>query len=453
MTKSFRFETARYGLPLALAGSMLAASLAVQPALAGDRAMDKASEALADNEADKAVRYAEQAVEVAPRDGSRRALLGQAYLKAGRFVAAREALTDAMVLGANEPRVALMLALSDIGAGNPRGGVMTLAQHGTGIPAADRGLAFALAGETARGVELISADIRAGNNSPKARQNLAYAFALDGRWREARMMAAQDVPADMLDQRITEWATTARPDQIGVRVARLVGAAEVDAAQMPSRLALANTPAPAPAPVAAPKKAPVMVAQKAAPAPASSPVPVAAKAAAKEPEPVLVAKLETAPAPAPVKVAAVPASNAAPSNMVSMAVVQPVPAKAASKVEAAKVTKVAAVKPVSAQTVSASKAAPAVKAAPALPVPGKGGTHVAQLGSYSSADGARAGWQVFQSRYANLKGQQPVITKAVVDGKDYYRVAAGGFDAKGANAMCAAVKASGHGCLPIAKAD
>ena len=100
----------------------------------------------------------------------------------------------------------------------------------------------------------------------------------------------------------------------------------------------------------------------------------------------------------------------------------------------------------------AAKPASKPAAKPPLPVPAANGTHIAQLGSYASPEAAEAGWKVFQSRYANLKGSQPVITKANVDGKDYWRVAAGGFDRQGANAMCSAVKASGNGCIPIAQA-
>ncbi len=472
MSKSIRFETAkrvrRLGLgavaaPL-LAGTMLAGAMIAQPAIASDRSVTKASEALAENETGKAVRYAEEAVQADPRDASRRTLLGKAYLRDGRLASARQALAEAVSLGDNSPRTALMLALAEIGSGSARSAVATLAQHGNAIPASDRGLAFALAGETARGVEIIASDIRAGNDNPKNRQNLAYAFALDGRWREARMMAAQDVPADVIDNRMTEWAMTARPDQVGVRVARLVGAEYKDDAGMPAQLALANFPAvkAAPAPVMAESKpapvkaAPVPAPVKAAPVKVAEAQPVAKPAATPAPkkaEPVVVARMEQpAKEAAPTKEAAktssvqtasVPASQPA---MMQMAVVQPT-TKKADPVEA-KPVKVAAVTPAKAAPKASAKAA-----APALPTPSASGTHVAQLGSYTSEANARAGWKVFQSRYANLKGQQPVITKASVDGTDYFRVAAGGFDAKSAAAMCNAVKSSGHGCLPIAKAN
>ena len=48
--------------------------------------------------------------------------------------------------------------------------------------------------------------IRNGENTPKMRQNIAYAYALAGRWREARLMAQQDVPADQVSHRMQEWA-------------------------------------------------------------------------------------------------------------------------------------------------------------------------------------------------------------------------------------------------------
>jgi hypothetical protein len=46
-------------------------------------------------------------------------LLGSAYLRAGRFVAARQAYDDAMELGQDAGKVALSLALTDIALGHP----------------------------------------------------------------------------------------------------------------------------------------------------------------------------------------------------------------------------------------------------------------------------------------------------------------------------------------------
>lgn len=462
----------RTALGAVFAAAMLTGAMAAQPALAGNsNAAAKASEALQEGDAERAVRHAEKSVEEAPRDGVRRAVLGQAYLRAGRLASARAALSEAIQLGEDGPRIALMLALAEIGAGSPRNASILLSQQGSLIPAADRGLAFALAGETARGVEVISADIRAGNDNPKSRQNLAYAYALDGRWREARMMASQDVPADVLDRRMTEWAMNARPEQAAARVAALVGAELRADSGMPTQLALANFPAAAPVAPAAPAskvlapaprmavaKPPVpVVSPVAAPKPAAKPAPQAVVVARAELPPVQPAKVQPVqlnPAKSDVKLAAVPASTASSPAVVRNAVIQQTPAAPAP----AAVTKAAVttVKPPVAKVAVAAKpaaikpAAAKVVAKASLPVPVSNGTHVAQLGSYGSMADARAGWKVLQSRYSNLKGQQPVITQAKVDGKDYWRVAAGSFDAAGAKAMCGAVKANGGGCLPIA---
>ncbi len=232
-------------LVLALAGAAVMALPVAAPAR--DNA-EKAEAALARENADKAVSYAERAVIENPRDPATRVLLGEAYLKAGRMIAARDSLAAAVELGDASPRTALMLALAQVGAGEPRLAIGTINMQGSAIPAADRGLALALAGETARGVEIISSDIRAGNNTPKTRQNLAYAFALDGRWREARAMAAQDVPADQIGDRMTEWASTARPDLYAQRVAALMGAEAAEDRGMPQQLALANSAPVAPTP-------------------------------------------------------------------------------------------------------------------------------------------------------------------------------------------------------------
>ena len=449
-------------LLIALAG---ATALALPVAAFARDNAQKAEAALAKENADKAVSYAERAVIEHPRDPATRVLLGEAYLKAGRMIAARDSLAAAVELGDASPRTALMLALAQVGAGEPRLAIGTINMQGSAIPAADRGLALALAGESARGVEVISSDIRAGNNNPKSRQNLAYAYALDGRWREARAMAAQDVPADQIGDRMTEWASTARPDLYAQRVAALMGAEAVDDRGMPQQLALVNS---ATMPVEPPA---TQMAAAPAPRPASKPAPVAVAEAPLDDE------------LPPVQQQARPAAPAAAKNStVSLAVVQPAPATPSSR-EKPKPVLVASLPPSSAAAPPsapapaakpaaepvrvatapaptpkpaakpAAKPAPAPIAKPQLPVPAARGTHVAQLGSYASPDAAQAGWKVFQSRYANLKGAQPVITKATVDGKDYWRVAAGGFDRQGANAMCSAVKASGNGCIPIAQAN
>lgn len=233
-------------LPLGLAGVMAVAIMAgtgfsassVVAKPAPDRVAADVQKAISRGDTEKAISMAEALVAANPREARYRALLGQAYLRAGRFESAAQALDDAMKLGDNSSRTALSLALAHIGAGNNRQAVAILDDWRDAIPAADLGLAYALAGETNRGVAILSDRLRGGENTPKLRQNLAYAFALDGRWREARMMAAQDVPADQLDGRISNWATQTRPEDGRLRVAGMIGVPVRSDSGMPARLAL-----------------------------------------------------------------------------------------------------------------------------------------------------------------------------------------------------------------------
>ena len=187
------------------------------------------------------VQVAERAVARSPQNASLRATLGLAYLQVGRFTSATTAFDDAMRLGDNSPRTALSLALAKVGAGHGREAVAILDDWRDSIPASDLGLALALAGETTRGVAILSDALRAGQSSPKLRQNLAYAYALDGRWREARTMMEQDIPADQIDRRISEWAMQGRPEDAQKRVASLLGAPVRSDPGLPQSLALGNS--------------------------------------------------------------------------------------------------------------------------------------------------------------------------------------------------------------------
>jgi hypothetical protein len=84
-------------------------------------------------------------------------------------------------------------------------------------------------------------------------------------------------------------------------------------------------------------------------------------------------------------------------------------------------------------------------AAPAPVVSDKGAaTHLVQLGSYSSKAKALRGWTVLQGKFPQLKNHEPVITEAVVGGRTFWRVAANGFGASSAKAMCGTVKSAGR---------
>ena len=379
---------------------------------------------------ERAVAKAEAVVARAPQDGAARVELGRAYLAAGRFESAATTFGDAMELGDASGHTTLSLSLALIGAGEPRAAVALLDEHRPDIPAADLGLALALAGETARGVAILADAVRSGENTPKLRQNLAYAYALDGRWAEAKVMAAQDVPADQLDRRLALWALSALPDRNRDRVAGLIGApVRLDPGQ-PAALALRADgaapvlaqaePAPAvndelPALAAVEPGLTTVAANISAQSAPSAPVtaaPVVAQAAARGP---VLAK------PAPVRVhvaqAFMPSEFAAPRFQPAHA---PVPARTRS-------TLAALVRP----------------AAP--------GTHLVQLGAFSSEKNAHRAWIFFLRQNPGLAAYRPVIAPAQVKGRAVWRVAAGGFNGRfAASGLCAQVKQRGGACFAYA---
>jgi hypothetical protein len=274
------------------------------------------------------------------------------------------------------------------------------------------------------------------------RQNLAYAYALDGRWREARTMMAQDVPADEIDRRISQWAMQGRPEDAQKRVAGLLGAPVRNDPGMPQNLALTGASA---------------TEQLAAEATASVPQPVAAggelPAAGESQVPVLVAPPTVAtasemPVAPPYSASAYAEPATAPARQPA-AVDQPASASSFSTA----FTEVPAPVQSSASLWSAPrKALRTVRfALPApKPVVVHTGSHLVQLGSFSSPQGARRGWGILAARNANLREYRMVITAAVVHGKNYWRVAAAGFDAGTAHGMCSTVRNRGGVCFAYA---
>jgi tetratricopeptide (TPR) repeat protein len=200
----------------------------------------KAEAALKKGHAAKAIPFAEAAVAADPLNADYRALLGAAYLGAGRFMAAATSFEDALDLGQEDARTILSYALAKTAIGDSRVAVATLDEAREQLSAADYGLALALAGEAQRGVQVLIQAVRFEEVTPKLRQNLAYAYALSGNWRAARVMAAEDVPAGQIDARMVEWAATAGADQSQQRVAALLKVTPSYDMGQPAHLALAN---------------------------------------------------------------------------------------------------------------------------------------------------------------------------------------------------------------------
>ena len=79
------------------------------------------------------------------------------------------------------------------------------------------------------------------------------------------------------------------------------------------------------------------------------------------------------------------------------------------------------------------------------------GSHLVQLGSFSSEQGARRAWGIYAKQFPQLSEFEMVITKAVVRGKTYYRVNAGGLQRAEASSVCSSVRRKGQGCLAWAE--
>ena len=409
----------------ALAGALLT-GCTTTGAPAANLSASQAEAALADGQHRQAIAHAEAAVLAEPRNAAYRATLATAYLEAGRFASAETTFQDAMQLGDDSPRNALSLALAQAAQGKYAEASALLNVWEGQIATADLGLALALAGQPERGIHVMSNAIRGGQNTAKMRQNLAYSYALAGRWREARLMAAQDVPADQLSDRIEQWARTASPQAWHTRVAALleVPAGAGDAGQ-PIQLALSNNPG-------VDQFAAEATALAAAPAPALAPL-ADVPAPAEELPALAVAE------PAPVVAPAAPASPAL-SNF-QAAFTGPAPTPVAQ--DAARFAQASAVQPAPVRSAAAERAPRAVQQAD--------GTHLVQLGSFSSEAGARRAWNIYVRQYPELAGHDMVISEAVVRGKRYWRVSAAGFGRSSSSAMCGRVKARGAGCFAYAE--
>lgn len=442
-------------LSTAMASALLSGCTGT-PAPRADITATQAEEALAEGHTNRALTLAEQTVQAEPRNAAYRAMLGKAYLDAGRFASAETAFADAMTLGDNSPRTALSLALSQIGQAKYAEASTLLNQWEGQIATADLGLALALAGQPERGIHLMGNAIRSGDNSVKMRQNLAYAYAVAGRWREARVMAAQDVPAGELGNRMEQWAAMASPDAFNVRVASLLGVpAGVPDMGQPTALALGNTPG---------------IEQLAAEANGTVAIPAAAAD-------VELAAIDAAATPryAPADgTLAVPASG---TELPAVGAAQPVNAFTRTQSDfarafaapAAQTAPVAASLAAVAQDASRFTSQPVVQELPqpatsrrapapqrvAAAAPSATGesTHLIQLGSFASEAAARRAWGIYTSRYPELAGHEMVVTEAVVRGKRFFRVSAGGFTLANSRAMCGRVSARGDGCITWAAAS
>jgi Flp pilus assembly protein TadD len=371
----------------------------------------RALSALNSNNVPAAIDLAERAVAKSPNDAGFRALLGNAYFAGGRFHSAEAAFRDSLTLYPNQPQVVLKLALVQIAQGKNDQAVAFLKSGRSVLDTSDYGLALALAGRPSEAIAVLDPAARQPGADATVRQNLALAHALAGDWGEARVIAAQDVPASQIDARMQQWMQLASPKNASDQVAALVGVkpAASDAGQ-PIQLAL--------------NKGATQLAE-AAPAPAPQKVALA--------QPVLAAAVAAAPAPAPV-VAVAPAPPPPRPTLATLA---------SNAYDEAKAV-LAAVIPHSHAPAAKAKPRRAVAAA----VRRGNSPVVVQLGSFQSPDRVLTAWNGAARKYGALKAYLPTSARFASPKGTFYRLSVRGFNSLGeANALCTSLRHHGGSCF------
>ena len=421
-----------------------------------------AQKALLAGKPELALVNAEAAVALDPRNADLRKTLANAYLANGRFASARQSFDDALTLGDQSARTVISLALMYVAEGRTDAAQALLADHRETIPASDYGLAMSLAGETRIGVDVLVDQIRSGDNTAKVRQNLALAYALDGRWREAQIMVGQDIDPKVAESRIAEWARIAHPQAHVQRVTSVLGIspADYDAGQ-PVQLALANNPAMADAVTRIGQQA--LAQQGMAEA---APVAAFTELAAVEDRPMVVARVNLPPAtPAPFAEFPGQMAQAEPAEqpramlaplLVAREIVQPLPGNYRAKpIRKTRPVQVASLAPIvekasfeRAVAPVAMAAAPAAAAAVPAFRPVSGGAFAVQLGVFSNTANANRAWTGYSAKHKDLAEFSKAAVAARIGGRTLHRLTASGFaDEKSARGMCAKVRSGGGECI------
>ena len=416
-----------------------------------------------------AISFAEKAVEQTPTDAGFRAILGNAYFAAGRFASAETAFKDSLTIYSNQPQVILKLALVETALGKKAEAVAFLEAGRSVLDPSNYGLALALAGRPSDAITVLEQAARQPGADATLRQNLALAHALAGDWTEARTIAAQDVSADQLDERIHQWMQLAGPQKPAMQVAALTGVTPAATDQgEPIRLALnkgdtmmaAASPVAAPAPVVAPT--PLAIAA-AAPAPAPvaqvAAAPVVEAAPTPQPEVAVAAPAPVAPAPQFVEAVAAPEAAPAPAPAVVAApepaakpLPAPVIAEASLPLPVAMVAAAAHELPSLVRALAPKKEAAPVRHAKAHRVvrPAVGpGDAIVQLGSYSSPKSVNVAWNVLTKRHPALRHYLPLRARFVSSkGATFWRLSIQGFgNQREAIARCNMLQVNGGKCF------
>lgn len=399
----------------------------------------KAEKHLASGKVDKSVSYAEKAVEADFNNSAYRATLARGYIAQGRFLSAERTLQDVLDLGQNDPRTVVSLALLRTSQGKTASAISMLDSYRDILPVGDYGLALAVAGDNQRAVNTLEDGVRNANSS-QMRQNLALAYALNGQWREARVMAGQDLNGTQVNQNIQKWVLYARPDAYQERVVGLLGVRPAADNGQPVRLALnsrnnIDLASLQPAQSDLPNNA----AFNGGELPAIGPAPTSKNIAAPKSlvDNLFAAKEDNVEIKPSIKSVDLPASRASVNKSEEAAADRFIFEKPASN---------AASKPVKSNppaklAVADTKSVPTLRTA-------DGGTYMVQLGAFSSVQNANQAWDKFTAKYNVLKPFESGSLAVKANGKTLYRLSAMGFGNKeSASTVCDSIKAKGGSCI------
>ena len=441
--------------------------------------------ALGKGDAAKAIHDAEAVVLLLPRDAGARALLGRAYLAAGRFTSAETAFTDALTLDSSLSRVAVNRALAQIALGKGAAARNSLDIAEGGAPDADIGLAQALLGDSEGARRRLDAAARAASADARTRQNLGLVYALEGRWVDAVAVAEQDVPPDMMPQRLRRWAMIAQlKADPAMQIGAILGVLPAADSGQPAALALVL---PAPGPVAPVALAEAMSAPVPATVPADAVVTRSLPAASAPVTPIvhtengsvmtrishnppplemlvaapsLVSPIAT-PAPQPVPASAsenpvLPAAAGAkimawagPPRM-RMASASPSPSRPAEQkptgknaMNAAAIVSVAAVKPIAPKPILLASQVSLNPAFGRHP-----GNWAVQLGAFSSAQRTQIAWSRLTGKASFMSGYTPTGSGRRWGKAMLYRLSVSGLPTRQeAVKLCIRIRASGGSCF------
>lgn len=397
-----------------------------RPAIAANQApalAPRVEKALVEKDYARALMQAEELVSAMPNEAAYRSLLGRAYLSNGRYDSARTAFKDAMALGNRDVRTIISLSLAETGLGNATGARALLADHISDLPAADYGLAIAMAGDPREGVRALMEAVKQPDATAQTRQNLAYAMALAGSWGQARLIAGQDMSAREAEARIGQWSQAATVGNEQGRVVAMLGVSpRADDTGLPTRLALGGNAAPTQMAAASGEAR-----QDLPPAVADEPAQVATTAVApSSPSTIAVAMSfdasDSANAPLirassdPMRQAARAAFRRSRNN------------DAQAMVARADMSRMMAV------------IAPAADA--------KASDWVIQLGAFDTAAIAKAKWQQISRGKTALGAFHEIHSQFSLNGRAFHRLAIRGFgDRSSAYATCQSLRAEGRACF------